>query len=227
MTEKNEVVTFAGGVPANFEDLEAGLKNVQSTIQGSTGGVPFLRLLKSGLFVYGADNVEVEEGSEWAINPYSIMHGFACWGEGELLDERMVPFTQEPPLAADLPDLGRPWDQQVALSLQCISGQDTDSTVLYKGCSTGLRNAVRELIGEMLSHLQHDKEHIVPVVTLDSDFYNHKQYGQIFYPVLTIERWMTMEGTAPAAPESDTEADDAEETAAPPRSKNRRRRRAG
>jgi len=197
----NDMVKFAGNLPVSTEDLEAGLRNVQSSIQGSQGGLPFLRLMRSGLFVYGAENVEVEEGSEWAINPYSMMHGFACWAPGELLDERMVPFTQPPPNKSELPDLGQRWDQQVAMQLQCVSGEDLGQAVLYKGTSTGLRNAAKELINALISQLQHDKVHIVPIVELESDSYRHKEYGQIFYPILSIKRWVDI---------NDFEGDDAE-----------------
>jgi len=248
----NDLVKFAGNLPINPADLEAGLQNVQSSIQGGTGGMPFLRLLKAGYFVYGAENVEVEPGSEWAINPYSLQHGFACWAPGELLDERMVPFTQAPPIKAELPDLGQSWDQQVGMQLVCVAGEDTGMNVLYKGTSTGLRNASKELINAIISQLQTDKAHCVPVVELESDSYNHKQYGQIFFPILTIKRWITIDGdeasealvtdaseSAPDAGngEDSTEGDapprrrrgaakaTAKETkAAPPKSSNRRRR---
>lgn len=222
----NEMVKFAGGLPVNPEDLETGLKNVQSSIHGSSGGMPFLRLLKSGVFVYGAENIEVEEGSEWAINPYSIMHGFACWAPGELLDERMVPFTQQPPNKAELPDLGQSWDQQIAMQLACVSGEDTGTNVLYKGTSTGLRNASKDLINEIIAQLQTDKEHIVPIVELESDSYRHKEFGQIFYPILRIVRWTSIDGEA--APEGTiTDESDSEpepEAQADPEPKPRRRR---
>ncbi len=250
----NDLVKFAGGLPIKPEDLEAGLQNVQSSIQGGTGGMPFLRLLKAGYFVYGAENIEVEPGSEWAINPYSLMHGYACWAPGELLDERMVPFTQQPPNKAELPDLGQSWDQQVAMQLACVSGEDAGVNVLYKGTSTGLRNASKELINSIIAQLQTDKEHVVPVVELETDSYNHKQYGQIFYPILTIKKWTTIDGdaepegkvtdqsaTSDPAPESETaeaetpkprrrRATSKATTAAAdeekPKSSNRRRRRA-
>jgi hypothetical protein len=250
----NELAKFAGGLPIKPEDLEAGLQNVQSSIQGGTGGMPFLRLLKAGYFVYGAENIEVEPGSEWAINPYSLMHGFACWAPGELLDERMVPFTQQPPNKAELPDLGQSWDQQVAMQLACVTGEDSGTNVLYKGTSTGLRNATKELINAIISQLQVDKELIVPIVALETDSYNHKQYGQIFYPILTIKKWDTIEGDAaeesevtdkseadPTTEESDETTEQADKPPAPrrrrktskakaadetpPQSSNRRRRR--
>lgn len=211
-----EVAKFTGGgLPANPEDLETGLKNVQQSIQASTGGVPFLRLSRAGFFIYGAENTEVEEGSEWAINPYSIMHGFACWAPGELLDERMVPFTEPPPNKAELPDLGQSWDQQIAMVMQCMNGEDEGTLVLYKGTSTGLRNASKELIGALIAQLQKDKQNIVPVVELEADSYKHKEYGQIFYPILTIKSWMNMEGVAEASPAPDDDGDDGDEDAAP------------
>jgi hypothetical protein len=216
MEHSSELVKFAGGLPIKPDDLEAGLQNVQSSIQGGTGGMPFLRLLKAGYFVYGAENIEVEPGSEWAINPYSLMHGFACWAPGELLDERMVPFTQAPPNKAELPDLGQSWDQQVAMQLACTTGEDAGVNVLYKGTSTGLRNAAKELINAIISQLQTDKELIVPVVELETDSYNHKQYGQIFYPILTIKKWITIDGDAAEVSEvaDQSEADPAPEESA-------------
>ncbi len=224
----NDLVKFAGGLPIKPEDLEAGLQNVQSSIQGGTGGMPFLRLLKAGYFVYGAENIEVEPGSEWAINPYSLMHGYACWAPGELLDERMVPFTQQPPNKAELPDLGQSWDQQVAMQLACVSGEDAGTNVLYKGTSTGLRNAAKELINAIISQLQTDKEHVVPVVELENDSYNHKTYGQIFFPLLTIKSWITIDGDEAAegkvTDQSDAEPTPESEEPAEEKPKSRRRR---
>ncbi len=225
-----DVATFAGGLPANPEDLEAGLQGMQSQLRTSTGGLAFLRLMKSGVFVYGAENIEIEEGSSWAINPYSLMHGFACWGTGELLDERMVPFTQAPPVRGELPDLGYKWEQQVSMHLMCLDGEDEGTTVLYKGTSTGLRNATKELINDIIAQLQKDKVNLVPVVQLESDWYKHKEYGQIFFPIINIVDWIPMEGKivedddAEPEPEAD---DDAEGEAEPPETPTTTRRRRG
>ena len=241
----NEVAPFAGGVPANPEDLESGLQNVQSTLRGSAGGLPFFRLMKSGVYVYGAEDIEMEQGSHWAINPYSLMHGFACWGQGEMLDEQMVPFNQPPPNKASLPDLGFPWEQQVAMQIMCLDGEDAGETALYKGTSTGLRNATKELINQLIAQLQSDKVNIVPVVRFESEWYKHKEYGQIYYPVFDLTQFIPMDDPTLQAAESDTvdaaAADAQAEQEAPvadadsrgdnaqspstPRSGNRRRRR--
>lgn len=234
----SELVKFGGaGLPANPEDLVKGLQNVGQTLQGSTGGMPLLRLLKSGMYAYGPENIEPEEGSEWAINPYSLAHGFACWGDGELLDERMVPFNQTPPMRSELPDYGHEWNQQVAMQMQCMNGEDEGTVVLYKGTSTGLRNAVKQLIDQIIAQAQVDVAHIVPVVQLECDSYQHKKYGEIFYPILDIEHWLNVEdgATAPDPVEDQSEtagepADEGEsepaEAAAEPAQSRRRRRKA-
>jgi len=196
----NEIVKFAGSsLPVTPEALEKGLQNVAQTLGSASSGTPYLRLLKSGVFAYGPEGIEPEPGSEWAVNPGSLQHGFACWGDGELIDERMVPFNAPLPNPAELPDYGFPWDQQVAVTLQCMTGEDTGTSVLYKGTSRGLRDAIKELITALIGQLQTDPGHCVPVVLLEVDSYTHKKYGQIFTPVLEIVRWLSYDGTESAA----------------------------
>ena len=36
------------------------------------GGKPLLRLLRDGIWVYGQENIEVQEGSHWAVNPMQL-----------------------------------------------------------------------------------------------------------------------------------------------------------
>ena len=209
-----DLMKFTGGMPANPDDLVSGLQNVSAVVKGGTGGVPFLRLLKSGVFAYGAENIEPEDGSEWAVNPYSLEHGFACWGDGELLDERMVPFTEPPPNRAELPDYGHDWNQQISMHLQCMTGEDEGTTVLYKGTSTGLRNAFRDLVDQMLVQLKHDQVNYVPVIQLEIDSYQHKKYGEIFVPIFELVKWVSMDGVG-ATEASEADDDDQEEPEEP------------
>jgi hypothetical protein len=198
---------FSGGIPARAEDLETGLATLQQTLQSSLGGIPLLRLLKAGYWAYSQENIEVEENSEWAINPYSIQHGFACWGDSILHGEAMVPFTQPPPNKAELPHLGYDWKQQLAMFMQCISGEDDGTTVLYKGTSIGMQNAFKELVTAILNQLRNDKVNIVPVVMLEVGDYNHKSYGQTFYPVLNLKRFIPMDGMSAPVDSTDTETE--------------------
>lgn len=203
----NLVKFGGGGMPADPSALEKGLANIQQNMGPQTGGTPFLRLGKDGIWVYGQENVEVEEDSTWAINPFSMQHGWAAWGDGELFDEVMVPMTQTPPPKNELQNYGVEWKTQLALVLMCLSGEDKGQTVLYKGTSIGMQNAVRELNAAIINRLSVDKENFVPVVSLDVDSYQHKKHGKTYVPILEIVDWVSMEG---GSAEPSTEGDDLE-----------------
>lgn len=201
----------------NPQDLVAGLTRASQTLAVTAGGIgTLLRLLKSGFWVYGADDTEVEENSTWAINPASLQHGFVAWKDGELVGEKMVPIVQPPIDVNTLDNVGAQWKAQVSFDLQCMSGEDTDTVVSYKVTSVGGLRASQKIINAILKQITAESSKIVPVVTLETDSYKHKEYGRIYTPELNIQKWLTMDGIeqkvddAPAALE-----DQAEEEAAP------------
>jgi len=81
--------------------------------------------------------------------------------------------------------------------LQCMTGEDEGTSVMFKGTSTGLRTAIKNLIAEIVNQASVNDDLIVPVITLEADSYQHKKYGEIFYPELEVKNWMTMEGVSP------------------------------
>ena len=189
----NDIVKTTGGVPANPEDLLGGLQNIKKSLK--SGNMPYLRLLKDGVFVYGSENSEVEPGSLWALNPYSLMHGFACWNSDEntLIDEVMVPMNEQLPLLSSLPDTGHDWRRQASATLQCVSGEDQGLSVEYKGTSKGLSDAVTNIAGAIIEQVKAG-EPFVPVVALESDHYMHKKWGRTYTPALNIDHWVDMDG---------------------------------
>lgn len=227
----NDLVKFGGNLPANPDELSQGLQNMNANLQPAMGGTPLLKLLKDGWYAYGAENVEMQEGSQWALNPASLEHGWACWSDGELLGEQMVPFNQAPPAMRELPDYGAEWRQQSSVLLQCLTGEDTGVQVLYKGTSVGMRQAIKGLIDELVGQLKHDPQNCVPVIEFDVDSYQHKKHGKIYTPILNIVGWMGFDG---AAAETASEPDDkpqdepekaaAAEPEAPARGRRRRRK---
>lgn len=203
-----------GGLPANPSELLGALENVNRSIK-SSGGLPFLRLLTDGEFVFGQDNTEVEEGSLWAANPYTVQHGYACWDSDKsvLLDEIMLPMTEPKPLLSSLPDLGHDWKPQTSVQLQCLNGEDEGVVVLYKGTSKGLNDAIKALTGEIIAQIKSGEEAFVPVVTLESSHYTHKKHGRTYFPVIGVDHWVDMEGIAaegeqPEEPEDEELPDD-------------------
>lgn len=212
-----DVALKSSSAVAALGSLKAGLQNVQTTIRGSASD-PFLRLLRSGEWVYGAENIEIEDGSVWAINPLSIQHGWVAWtdrpgkAQNEVVGEIMVPMTSPLPAFNDLPEPGdatASWVQQLQFQLRCTNGEDVGEQVLYKTTSTGGLNAVRTLIGQIMAQLDVDADRPVPLVQLATDSYEHKKWGKTFTPVLEVVGWADMEGVegepeeaaAPEAPE--------------------------
>ncbi len=236
MSEENTVVPFGGaGGLVTADQLAAGLDNIQQTT--SSQQLPYLRMQRDGVFCYGTEKIEVEEGSEWAINPATLMHGWACWSrpkdekgndlKGELLGEEMVPFHEAPIPKAQLENHGYAWTEQVGMVLQCVSGEDEGVTVMLKGTSLGLKQAVHALTNEFRKQLAVDAAHIVPIIRLDNDSYNHKEWGKTYTPVLTVLRWVDFEGNAAGEAkhvEAPAKADPAEEEVPSTPPKRRRRR---
>jgi hypothetical protein len=90
----NEISTFsAAGLP-QVNSLTAALRNLQPA---SGGGFAILKMDKTGHWVYGADQTEVEDDSIWAVNPFSFVHGYIAWGDGVVLAEKMTSISNPKP----------------------------------------------------------------------------------------------------------------------------------
>ena len=64
-----------------------------------------------------------------------------------------------------------------------------------------------DLIRDRINSSQHDGK-IAPIVLLEKDSYQHSQYGKVWFPVLNIVDWMSLDGPAPTpepAPQSPIE----------------------
>lgn len=223
----------AGSAVASLQSLKQGLQNVQSTIV-ARGGDPFLRMGTDGVWVYGPENIEVEEGSVWAVNPFSIMHGWASWTDhpgkqkNELVGEVMVPMTSPLPPQHEMRDTGWDWAQQLSMVLVCIKGEDEGEQVLYKTTSIGGSTAVKGVIGDIMAQLDKDPGKPVPCLRLENSHYNHAKYGKTYTPVFAIDHWAALTDDLPTEIDSGEEevAETPEPTPAPEPAKPTRTRRA-
>lgn len=187
---------MSNNLPAvNAKELGGALAAAKTRIATESGDYPFLRLLKSGEWVYSADDVEVQEGSLWAINPASFSEGYVAWGKGSLEGEEMQPMTSATPIVlASLPDVGHPWKKQVAFILCCMNGEDEGQQVLYKASSKGGLKAANAMLNSVIEQIEADPAHIVPTVELEMDSYKHKEYGKIYTPIFAIDSWINFDG---------------------------------
>lgn len=180
---------------SNTADLQAALSNVLDTVEVSGGG-QYLKMTKAGMWIYGADEIEVEEDSQWAINPMSIKMGYVCWHQSKLVGEQLRPFYQPAILQSDLPAMPAAWKQQISIDLMCMTGEDEGTTVSYPVSSNGGLKALRDIIAKIRTQIESGK--IVPFVTLANDSYKHAEYGKIYNPVINVVKWTTMD-TLPGA----------------------------
>jgi hypothetical protein len=158
-------------------------------------GVAILKMDKTGHWVFGADQTEVDAGSLWAVNPFSFVHGFIAWGEGEVLGEKMVSITSPlPELEAAPPGAKRGWEEQVGLSMKCLSGEDEGLEVRYTVTSVGGKRAVQAMGVKIAERVDTNPDSPVPVVSLGKEHYVHKSYGRIYTPLFDVKKWIGMEG---------------------------------
>ena len=197
----NQVAVFASaGLPA-VGTLKSTLGNLKVDV-GNAGTV-ILKMDKTGAWVYGADQDEVEDGSEWAVNPFSFVHGYIAWGTAEVLGEKMTGVAQPLPELDEAPKgAQKGWEMQVGMSLKCIGGEDKDMEVRYTTTSVGGKKAVQAIAAAIAEQVNKDESKPVPIVTLKKDHYQHKSYGKIYTPVLNVVRFVSMdtETTEEAAP---------------------------
>ena len=209
-------------LPTNITNLTTAIDKVLARADVNTSeGKHYLRLNKGGIWLYGKDDIEVEEGSQWAINPNSFALGYIAWAEesSRPLGEEMRPIADDPIVEADLPDVGARWEQQVGMQMVCISGEDKGEEVIFKTSSKGGREGFNTLLRDVMATLQANQgtDKVVPVVELEVESYKHQKYGTIFKPVFNIVKWTTLSSTLDDVVE--------EEPAAEPEPKPARRRR--
>jgi hypothetical protein len=159
-----------------------------------TSGVVILKMDKTGHWVFGADQTEVEDDSTWAVNPFSFVHGFIAWGDGEVLGEKMTGVQHPlPELDAAPPGAKRGWETQIGMSLKCLVGEDKDMEARFTTTSVGGKKAVQALGVAIAAQVEKDQTKPVAIVRLKKDHYVHKSNGKIYTPVFEIVQWVGMD----------------------------------
>jgi len=196
-------MSFALANLPSVTTLTTALRTLEQDV-GAVGSA-IIKMDKTGHWVYGADQTEVDDESTWAVNPFSFVHGFIAWGDGEVLGEKMVSVTQPlPELESAPPNAKKGWEQQVGMMIKCVTGEDKGLEARYTVTSVGGKRAIQALGVAIAEQIEKDQSKPVPVVKLKKDHYQHKSYGRIYTPVFEILEWVSMDG------ETDAEAAPAE-----------------
>jgi hypothetical protein len=191
----SDLVSFNQANLPTVTSLSTALRALEKDV--APVGVTILKMDKTGHWVYGADQTEIEDNSLWAVNPFSFIHGFIAWGDGEVLGEKMVSVSQPLPEIDTAPDAAkRGWETQVGLSLKCISGEDKGLEARFSTTSVGGKRAVQALAVLIANQVEADQTKPVPIITLQKEHYQHKSYGRIFTPVFQLVEWVGMDANA-------------------------------
>jgi hypothetical protein len=217
----SNITTFSAANLPSVTSLSTALRALETDV--GAAGVVILKMDKTGHWVFGADQTEVEEDSTWAVNPFSFVHGFIAWGDGEVLGEKMVSVSQPlPELEAAPPMARKGWETQVGMSMKCLSGEDKGMEVRYTTTSVGGKRSVQALAVAIATQVDTDPKLPVPIVLLEKEHYSHKSYGRIYTPIFKIASWMSMTDEA-GTPAEETAVEAEAESAAPVTTARRRR----
>ena len=191
----SNLVKFSGANLPSVASLSTALRTIATDTGASTTTI--IKMDRTGHWVFGADQTEAEDDARWAVNPFSFVHGFIAWGDGEVLAEKLVPVTEPlPELEAAPPGAKKGWEPQTGLSLKCITGEDAGMEARFTTTSVGGRKAVQALAVAIATQVEKDQGKPVPVVKLGKDHYTHKLYGRIYFPVFDVVEWVSMDGEA-------------------------------
>jgi hypothetical protein len=188
-----QLTTFSSANLPAVSSLATSLRALEKDV-GPAGNV-ILKMDKTGHWVFGADQTEVEDDALWAINPFSFIHGFIAWGDGEVLGEKMVGVS-EPLPDQDVAPQGakRGWETQIGMSLKCTTGEDKDMEARFTTTSVGGKRAVQTLGVAIATQVEKDQTKPVAIVRLKKDHYQHKSFGKIYTPVFEIVEWVGLDG---------------------------------
>jgi hypothetical protein len=188
----SNITTFSGTNLPSVKSLATALRTIETDV-GAAGTV-IIKMDKTGHWVFGADQTEIEDDSSWAVNPFSFVHGYIAWGDGEVLAEKMVSVSQPlPELDAAPPGAKKGWETQVGMSMKCLSGEDKGMEARYTTTSVGGKKGVQALAVAIATQVEKDQSKPVPVVELGKEHYTHKSYGRIFTPVFKVLEWVGMD----------------------------------
>jgi hypothetical protein len=197
----NLTTTTPAGLPATLlEQISKGIAENRAPTTTMGGGKPLLRLLRDGIWVFGQENIEVQDGSRWMVLLQELKHGWVCWIDGgpnaknELAGEIMGPMW-EPRVPRPGPIEGSAFKEQFGCELRCLTGDDAGIEVLFKTPSDGGIRAMVKLRDEIQRHLVNGGANFpCPVLELAQEDYQHSKWGKIYKPVLTIVGWCDAEG---------------------------------
>lgn len=208
--------TTAMGMP-NLAGMAKGLKQTRQAMP-SFGGKPYMKFGKDGEWSCGQGGDAVN-GELVILNTSSLKGGYVCWTDhdkkkNEKLGEEMQLVSMGLIDPEELPDMGWPWKAQQSVEGRFLEGDQEEFS--YNTSSGGGLEAMAGVIDAIMARIEDGEEvFLFPVVRLEDDNYEHKQWGKTYKPILEIVGWADVEGNL----EDDDVLEEEPEQIEPPKKK--------
>lgn len=196
--------------------LAGGLRRTKAAMP-SFGGKGYLSFGKDGKWSFGKNTAV--DGERVVLNITTLKSGYVCWTnydpkerrKNEKLGEEMRLTTMGGVDPSTLPDLGWEWKQQQSVEGRFLDGDREEFN--YTASSLGGLEAMTTVIDAILGRIEDGEQvYLFPVVVLSSDWYEHRQYGKTYKPVLEIEAWADVDGVIEGAKAASKRVEKAAET---------------
>jgi hypothetical protein len=157
-------------------------------------GASFGTLLKfvKGDWFIGEDKTEVSPTTPFVANMDEVWRGWIKWEDSKPIDHRIGRVIDHfhVPLREKLDDLDKagesdPWQRVVYLVMRNTSN---DEIVTFTSTSDGGKKAVGKLC-DLYDRLRHKHPSKMPIVLLESESYQHPEYGKVHKPKFKLIGW--------------------------------------
>jgi len=168
-------------------------------------GKALLRFTKQGTWIFGVDNELLAPGARLVLNPASMSKGYVAWYQSKIEGEVMQPLSLGPVDPSKLPPVnsgsippggkapsGRGWEDQA--SIEAVTQSEIPLCMIYKTSSLGGMKVLLDLASTIVMGFAENPKRAYPVVELGADSYQHKEYGQVFTPIIEVVGWLDVNG---------------------------------
>lgn len=156
--------------------------------------VTFTQIIKldrvEPFWVYGAEQIQADKDSVWAVNPRSFTHGYVCWVKKEFFGEVLAPIHEPLPDLEPAPDASeKGWTFTLGMTMKCWQGADKGIEARYTSNSKGGKEFLAQLSTQIAQQINTGSDTPVPLIKLGYSTYPHKTYGKIKQPEFEIVGW--------------------------------------
>jgi hypothetical protein len=176
----NEVAIRGNTAPVitSTDDYYAALAAEAQSYRGGGGGAAFLKFNgNDGYYSYGADDVDLEVGTQVAVDPKTLKRGWICWKDGSVQEEIMLSLEEGlPPAKHLLPDHGPygkddGWSEQKTIEFVGIDGETPK--LLFQANNASKRNALEAFMKDFGRQFRNNPG-MVPVIELGENEFEAK-----------------------------------------------------